>query len=353
MQVKVGTRWLSELGPWQLGDWSTELRGSEDLTLTTRPGRPHPYLVTGAAVELFDATKRVWKGRLDRPDTAGGELKATGLYRLAYDVPALDGGGAPTSVANTAVDAAISRGALPGWSRSNFLSTTAMSNDLQGEAPMIGDLLDLLADHEGKWWRVDADGEVDLFARPSTPRWRVTQDAGALGFSEAGYASTLKARHRDTGSGTGWSISTFTDTSAATQFGPRESMSDYGHMGSMTGARVVAVLTGQSQKGQGRFGFANGVTVSRHQILTNGGIPAHLPIVKGGDLARFMVQHDQTRFLNGRGHVEEVLGKVTHHPASETADIEPANLDAGAGSFVDTLAWFATRDHKKRRRRRK
>lgn len=353
MQVKVGGRWLSELGPWQLGDWSTELRGSEDLAWVMTPGRPHPMLTTGAIVELYDATEPVWKGRLDYPNLSSGELAATGLYRIAYDVPALDGGGAPTSVANTAVDAAITRGALPGWSRSSFLSTTAMSNDLQGEAPSIGDLLDILADHEGKWWRVDATGEVDLYSRPATPKWRVPASAGALGFAEGDYASNLKARHRDTGSGTGWSVSSYTDSQAADRFGTRESSSELGYMGSMTPARVIAVLTGQATKGRARFGFANGVTVTRDTLTTLGGVPAHLPVVKGGDLAQFMVQHDQTRYLLGRGHVEEVFGKVTHHPTTLTADIEPANLAAGAGSFVDTLAWFADRDQKNRRRRRK
>jgi len=350
VEIKVGGRWLSELAPWELGEWSTDLRGPDDLAWRMLPERPHPLLVAGALVEMYDAAVLRWSGRLDQPDLTTGDLRATGLYRTAYEVPALDGGGAPTSVANTAIDAAIARGALPGWKRSNFVSTTAMSADLQGEAPSIGDLLDVLADHEGKWWHLDESGEVDLFSRPAKTKWLVSEDAGALGFVEGDYASTIQGRRRSGASS--YAVETVTDTSAAARFGPREGYEDLTHMGEMTSGRVSAVLIGQSTKGRNRFGFANSVTVTGEQLMTSGGVPAHLPCVKGGEVARFLVQRDQTRLLAGAGYVEEMLGKVVQHPQTRTAELQPADLAVGA-DFVDTLAWFAQRDNRKRRRKRR
>lgn len=349
MQIVVNGRLLCELGPWDLGDWSTELRGSDDLSWTMRQGRPHPYLRAGMLVELYDGPARVWYGRLDQPDLASGQLQATGLFRQAYDVPALDGGGAPTSVANDAIDAAITRGALPGWKRTGLVSTAAMSTDLQGEAPSIGELLDVLADHEGKWWRVQNDGDVELYSRPPNARWLVSASAGALGLAEADYASTIQGRRRS-GAST-WVVETYTDTAAASRFGAREGYEDLTHMGQMTQARVLAVLGGQASKGRARYGFTNSVPVSTYQLMSAGGVPAHLPAVRGGDVARFAVQPDQSRFLVGAGFVEEMIGRVIHHPRERYAEIQPADLALGV-DMVDTLAYFAERKPRRRRRRR-
>lgn len=349
MHIQVAGRPLTE--GYQLEEWSSTMQGSEAMEWTVKPGLPDPRLRPGQLVELFDGPACVWVGRLGQPDRAAGRMKATGLAELAYSTPSLNSGGAVTTVANTAVDAAITRGALP-WIRDASLSAANVSTDTQGETPTIGEILDAAADDVGKWWRIGNDRRVEFYSKPTTPQWVTTPAAGALGVAEGDYASVLQGRRRDVTAGT-YATETVSDAEALALLGRVEATVDLTALGYLTAAKAQSILAGRLAKGRARYKWTNGISVSPFTLRSPGGVPAHMTSVFGGDLVRFMVQRDESRYLRGRGYVDELIGRIEHRPTQGVVELQPANLDegidlrdavAGVGSAVS-----ATRKQRRRR----
>lgn len=346
MLLTIDGQPISEIGAWSLGEWSTNMQGPEELAWQMRAGAPDPRLRPSLLVELIDGGTVVWSGTSERPARGTGQMSARGHAAAAYETPALTAGGASTMVADTAIDAAISRGALL-WRRPDSVSSTAVSTDTLGETPTIGELLDAVADEAGQWWRVGANRVVELYARPSTPRWLVTAGAGTLDVVEGDYASKLFGRRR-TSTG-GYATESVEDADATALTGYREDLVDLTPLGYTTQAKAEAILAGMLSKGRGRLKFANGVRGSRFEILNLGGVPAHLPAVSGGQLARFMVQHDETRYLQGRGYVDELIGRVVHPEGESSAvELQPLGLARGA-DFRDAVAFMASRRKRDRK----
>lgn len=348
MFLTVDDKPVSELGSWALGEWSTILQGPEALAWRMRPTRPDSAIRPNQLIRLYDGGTCVWSGYANRPNRGSGEMSARGLHVKAYETAALDGSGNITQNLDVAIDAAIARGALPGWIRQASLSTTAVSTDvatIDGDTT-IGQLADAVADEQSKWWRVTANGVVQLYSRPTSPTWLLTPQAGTLDIVDGDYASRLYGRRR--GSTGNFATEHVDDLDAEAATGYAEATTDLTALGYITQAKAEAILTGMLAKGRARFQFANGVEASRWQILTIGSVPAHLPAVNAGTVARFLVQHDDTRYLQGRGYVDELIGRVVHPEGQNTSiEVQPNGLVRGA-DWRDAIAYMTARSKGKR-----
>lgn len=335
---------MGEIGTHEIGEWTETVSGPEDLAWQMDPGPPDPRIKPGLLVELRDGGNVVWSGVSNRPNRRTGELSARGHAGEAYRCAAMDGSGNGTMVLDTAIDAAISRGALQ-WLRPNSISSTALTSDANGEIPTIGELLDAVTNTNDEWWRVGPDRVVETFAKPTSPKWWVSPDAGTLDVVEGDYASRLYGRR--VGSAGGYSTTYSEDTDAEALYGYREDYTDLTGLGVLTAGEAQDILAGMLTKGRARLSFANSVIGSPLQIQTVGGIPAHLAAIKPAELARFMAQHDQSRYLQSRGYVDEMIGRVIHQGEQTTAaELQPHNLVKGA-DWRDAIAYMA---HRKRRR---
>lgn len=346
MFITVDERPVSEIGPWAIREWTSNLQGPEDLTWIMRPGPPDPLLKPGALVELRDGSSTAWSGILTRPARGSGEIKARGHATQAYETPALDGAGAVTLSLDTAIDAAISRGALH-WIRRTSIPNTGITGDnttITG-VPNIGQLLDAYADETSQWWRVTPDRVVEMYAKPTTPRWFVTAEAGTVDIVQGDYASRLYGRRRTSTAGV-YATEHIDDTAAEAALGYAEDTVDLTDLGYLTAGKAQSVLTGMLAKGRARPRFANGVRGSRWQILSIGQVPAHLPAIQAGELARFIVQHDETRLLQGRGYIDELIGRVIHTDDPGVVEIQPDNLARGA-DWRDAVAYMASKRRRK------
>lgn len=347
MFLTVDSRPVSEIGGWTITERTANLQGPEDLTWQMQPGPPDPLLKPGASVVLRDGSTVVWTGVLTRPVRGTGEFKAKGHATRAYSVPALDGAGAVTLNLDTAIDAAISRGALD-WIRRTSIATAGVSSDsttIDG-VPTIGQLLDAAADETSQWWRVTPGRVVELYSKPTTPKWFVTGEAGTIDIVEGDYASRLYGRRRTNTAGV-YATEHIDDTAAEAALGYSEATVDLTPLGYLTAGKAQSILTGMLAKGRARPSFANSVRGTRWQILTIGQVPAHLAAVEPGDLARFIVQHDETRLLQGRGYIDELIGRVIHTDPG-VVEIQPDNLTRGA-DWRDAIAYMASKKGRKRR----
>jgi hypothetical protein len=151
-----GTRWLTQIGAWTDLRYTHEWpRGCSEASWRMTPDIFHPSLVSGALVEIFDTGVRIWRGRLNEPPSDGG-FSANGSWAEASDLLAVDGSGNATKVPDTAIDAAISRGAVS-WTRPASLSSASWGTAaVASEAPMkLLDLLDNAMQALGQRWWVD------------------------------------------------------------------------------------------------------------------------------------------------------------------------------------------------------
>jgi hypothetical protein len=342
LQIKVGGRWLSSQGPWGDLNWSTCLQGSDELswvmpstrqpTLRGRRRRRTRDRLRRPTVELYDGLFPIWRGTLGEPDHATGAFHAVGSWQLAYNYIALAGDGSRTSVPNTAIDAAITRG-LP-WTRSVNIAGSVISSDVLDEAPTVGALLDAWAAKANKHWAVNPAGEVYSYSTPSAADWHITPGQ-SLGESDDDYASSLIGVRRAAAGG--FARSTVTDTATAARWGPKEAWVDLRELGYLTDAEAIEILTGMLEKARKRPSYTSSIVVTREQLLTRGGIPARLPSVHAGQKMQLHGLWDDTRELHGRPTLGVLIGRTVHDPAAGTVELQPAAMRPR--NFTDVLAY--------------
>lgn len=324
LQLRIGGRWAPAIGPWGDLQWSTCLQGSDEASWTM----DHAYrrLSGRPSVRIYDGPEAIWGGVLSQLGSEDGRYVAQGLWKAAYNYPAIDTGNAATPVTQDAIDGAISRG-LP-WTRStsfNLGSPTAMTASLQGEVPKLGDMLDTWADRHNRYWAVTPLGEVYHYTRPTSPDIVVTPDQ-RMTPADDDYRTKLWAVRKDN---TGAKVLSgpVEDTDAAARWvTPREDVIDLTEYGNMTDPVAVDVLTGILAKYGSRIGWANPITVAPERVTTGGGIPAYTTVLHGGMLARVVVPWDDTSNLNGRTYTEILVNRTVHSSSSSTVTLEPVGL---------------------------
>lgn len=332
LQIRVGGTWLSSLGGW--GDpavtheWPlgcTELAWSMLLPALHRP----PGIVRGALVDAYIGATSIWSGYLSEPNWSDGEFTATGLFAEAEGALCLTGGGVATATPDTAVDAGISRGALH-WVRDTSLSNTVYGDaDETDSLNYVKQMLDDWSTEQSKRWAVGPDKRVYAAADPTVPAWYVTPGTGDLGVADDDYVTHVIGRYRNPLG----VLATVTASDTSQGAGRREKAVDLRPKGRITSTRAQNLVNGILSKTKARTGWANGVTVSREQITSPGGVTPHLSQVKAGQMVRLLGVPDPRGVTSS---VDVVVGRSVWSLADGTVVLSP--VDQAATDFASVVA---------------
>lgn len=329
LQLVVDGVALTSVAGWGDVEWSTNTHGSDELSFAVNSTK-RTVLRGRKRIQLYEGGLAIWSGTLNEPDQEAGTFRATGLWQLAENTPALDGGGVVTMIPDTAIDAAIARGALPGWSRPASVSGSAVSSDTLGEVPSLAQLLDAYADAASVWWAINAHGQVWSYSKPAYSMVHTIREAP--GISDEGYVTALLGRRR-TNTG-GYTTELVVDTAAAARWGYREQTIDLTKLGYITALKAQNIMQGQLDKGRARLGFSHSFEVTRATLLTAGGIGMNTRRAIAGKTLRFPLW-DATRELNGRPYLDVLIGRTTHRQNDPVAELEPWQM--AAVSIPDVL----------------
>jgi hypothetical protein len=337
VNVKVGGKWLAEIGPASPPTWTTSADGGcgeASWNMTLPATFRHPALRRGKLVQIKFGAANLWTGVLSEPEHAddGWGFHATGLADQASGYLALTSTGDTTSTPDTAVDQAIVRG-LP-WTRPTSLSSAPLKDTGDGTDALnyLNELLDVWADTVSKRWGVNADGELYATADPTAPTWHLVPESATFGLADDEYASDIYLRYY----GTDFTLATATasDATAAALYGRREFIVDGTSYGPIAAAKATANAQGLLDKGKARLGWTNSLEPTRYQLTTTGGAPASLALVKAQQMVRL---HGLT---NEQGqpvaYVDFVIGSTSYDAGENTLSIAPVGLVAR--SLSDVLA---------------
>lgn len=336
LEIRVGGVFLSTISGWgELTYATTADGGCKDASwrMDLPPTYTNPVLTRGQIVEIKNGPWNAWTGFLTEPDMDDDwTFNALGLSKLGKDYLCFGSGGATTSIPNTAIDQAISRG-LP-WTRPNSISATAFTTgDSTAAINYIGDMLDAWAPANGKRWGVNANREVYAVSDPGTPTYFATPGSGRFGLADDDYASDLYIRYVT--SGGGYATTSVADTVARAQFLRREYPVDATQSGLLTVGQAQAIGNGLLAKGKARLGYTNGGEFTKYELTTPGGQPACLEMVKGGELVRmFGVLNEQGQPLP---YVDWVIGETLYEAGADTITLTPVGLVERTLSDVLTL----------------
>lgn len=323
-QVKVGGTWLSSLAAvgdlhltyrWPLGCWEAS------WSMALSPYEQPPMLVRDAAVTVVLGGGVVFAGELLEPDWAEARFVAAGACRSAESALCLTAAGKTTTVPNEAVDQAAARGMLTFGRGSTSLSSTAFAAGETVQLNTVAALLDAWAEEQGVRWYVGPDRLVRTATDPTTPRWYILPGAGELGVATETLAGRVVGN---------WLDADRQPQVTAVGSGRPEVAVDMTNKGRITLARATALLNSILAKaGPAAGSWTNGITVTRDQIITIGGVHPHLGAVAssvaGGAMMRLLDHRDPR---NGLPYTDVVIGEAPWNVTDDTLTLNPVGLAA-------------------------
>jgi hypothetical protein len=348
-EVRVGGFWLSSIVPQGWGELkhSTRLTGSWQASWAipnTKTWR-HPALVYGARVDIMLGPVVIWSGTLEEPDWDAGEFIALGACRDGETAMALDGSGNSSTVPNTVIDAAITRGVLS-WTRVGDFGTTAVGDSTAGLVT-IQSVLDAWAQKNNSRWVVNEQRQLIIVpVDETTPKWFIVPGSGVLGSTSQERADRVFVRYIDSTTGSRATAS----YPAATPAGGDERPKDLTDRGAMTSTQAVAEATAIWNELAGRNGFTNGWTLTSGQVTTTGGTTADGALVKAGDTVAALglpdargISHN-TLVVLGDTDYDWEDDELSANPSGLAARDTDSVLEQVGNLAVDAMA-AATNDH--------
>lgn len=332
--------WLEAVAPygdvqttWAWGSDGGGL-GSVEWQMDVAYDFDHPALRRGARVEVMDGAQRVGQATLGEPGRtdAGRSFSAIGVYRQAENFLCFDADLETTTVADTAIDEAHSRGCV--LRRDESITTNPMNTDDVTEGlNYLGPLLTSVAVETGQRWWVDADCFIHMDDDQTTPTWHVVPGVSDPGTADDQYASALFGRYR---SGADVLTATTKDEAAAQRWGDAEFGVDLTPFGSISEARADNRLAGLLKRGKSRLTFTDRLEVDANQLLTAGGRPASLSMVRGGHVVRVYGLSAYSQWLDGKSWLDFVIGEAIWANGADTVTIAP--VDLASRTYEDLLA---------------
>lgn len=324
LHPRIGGVWLSSIGTWTDLTFSHIWpRGSEEASFRMERRAFDPAISKGGGLfELYDGGQRIFRGRMAEPG-GDGTFVANGSWTEAEGVLAIDGSGNSTNIPNTAIDAAISRGAVT-WTRPASLSAVAWGAASTTASEPIGliELLDKSMAGLGLRWYVDPDGAVRSAADPTVPTYSVPQVVAGQGptLAEDAYYSHLIGRYF-TASAT-YATVTVGDANAATRWGRQEAFVDLTPMGVISGGTATTQVTNRLALSGARLGFADNLQFGYGEITNTGGVPVELTQPRAGQLVRLQGVTDRTR-VAGAPVLDIVIARSVYTDGASTVQLVP------------------------------
>lgn len=351
IRARVDGRWLQEFGTPGAASWVTLADGGcESAAAPVVNGMPNflpAILRRGAIFELFDESVRVFSGFTREPEV--GEtltIHASGWHHEAKHALAMDAAMETTSSAHVAVTQAIARGALRWKYRDQLYLLDAYTSDgATTGMNYVNQLLDAVAQREGKRWGVDHNQEFYWESDPTRPTLMLTPGSGVMGVTDDEYASHLYGRRVSAvnmaGEPSAWKTEVAGSAAAAEWLGRREFAVDLTPAGFMSDLDAAADLRGRLALGKARGGYTNGLEVPVYRIANMGGTRAHLPFIAARTMARLHGVLNESGNLQFGAMHDFVIGRVSYTAGSQVIQIDPVGL--AARNFGDVTAAAAAK----------
>jgi hypothetical protein len=327
-EVRVDGVWLTTIAPaWGGLKTSTRVNGDWQMSFNiATEGKVghwrHPAIRFGARVEVFYGPIIVWAGTLTEPDWDSGEMVALGASRDAENAMSITAGGVATTIPNTAIDAAIARGVVS-WTRLDSFGTTAVGvADDGGGLVTLQSVLDAWAQENNSQWRVDRQRRLVIApTSEATVDWFITPGSGVMGSADDERVDRVFVRYLASASGT-LATASYPSTSPT---GGIERPLDITDRGAMTSTKATSIAQAEWAKLQGRSGWTNGLTLTRGQVTTPGGVIADLFMVRAGQTVRLLGVPDP----RGLAHnIDVVIGDTDYDATEDTIQINPVGRAA-------------------------
>lgn len=305
LQISVGGRWLAGEGLYGDISMSTVWPGGSEELSWSMGSRPLRKFRGRELVKAFYGPVCVWCGVLNEPDPSQDQQAARGLWRRGDDFEALDGSLNATTVPDTAIDQAISRGLE--WTRPASISSSAVDYDISQGPATLSVLLDAWATANSSRWWVNPAGEVLSKTDDTSPIWQTYPLDTGLGYSLDTYASTLVGRYQTS---TGYATSIRTDTQAETDHGHQEQLVDLTPRGVLTATKANNTLDSLLSLGKAIPAYTSGVEASYGEILNRGGTPIALELIYAGPLVRVHGGVDLAQRKNSALYLDVQAGRT-------------------------------------------
>lgn len=304
----------------------------------------HPILFWGSSVVLLLGGIPVWRGFLNEPGR-DGSMSALGLWELAKGAQCLDAAGATTAEPRDAVAQAISRGVLTGWSTvipGIYPGTPAAQQmDAPYPAQSVVSLLDYVTEQQGTRWAISSySGALYTAADPTVPTWRVPYQVAGLGLTPADddVATHLIAEYL-----LGPGQLTVTNPAVVSPDyvagSPRvERLVSLIDKGFITDATARTYLSNMYGRGVGKVGWADGLSLGRGDVTTNGGQPLDPALVMAGSMGRLAGVWDD-RAGNPFGDTDIVAAETEYDEEQDRVQVKPVGMQPRTIAEVQT--WVA------------
>lgn len=323
LSIKLGSTWLSTIGAYGPPTVSHKWPGGSDTASWEMDADLwHPYLRGSVPVTVYDGGFPIWTGTLNEPNR-DGTYEAVGLADQATGVPCLSPGGSFTTVPDTAIDGAIARGEVTWASRTGSISAAAWAPAAAGDAMDLKQLLDGFCAENGIRWQINPLGQIEVKTDPTAVMWQVPHAVAGRGLtpSEDEFYTHLVGYYL--ASSTAYGVETVGSAEAAAAFRRRTGTVDLTKLGVITSARAISILTGMFLNAGARMGWAEGLTLSRGQIVTAGGRPAALEQVQAGQLVRLAGVLDTSRPSRVSTYVDVVIGSSRYVDGEDSISLTP------------------------------
>jgi hypothetical protein len=159
----------------------------------------------------------------------------------------------------------------------------------------------------------DSEDEVD---------WFIVPGAGEMGAADDERVDRMFVRYLVSGGSGTLATASYP---ASTPAGGIERGADITNRGELTATAAGKIAEGVWRKMNGHSGWTNGLTVTRSQVTTPGGIAANLALIKAGDTMRLLGVPDP-RGLNH--HIDVVIGDTEYDWSAGTIQLNPVGLAA-------------------------
>lgn len=347
-EVKVAGVWLHSLGHVSSVKWSTQWGAGPcgpalaSCTVAVDGSNDASLLRMGRTVEVWADGVRVFGGVVDEVGRDfPRSLSFKGWARRANDFDAVTGSGGPTSNPLDAVTEAIING-LP-WSNAAAFDNTTLGTDGSPTPKRLSALLDEWATKVGKRWGTDAYGAAFASADPTTPTWFLDASDLPIGVADDGLYNRVRARYYSAvdvdGNPTTPLSTVVNDAAGIAEVGVIEYPMDLTGLGFLTGATATNYAQAQLDLLTVPQWLSR-VTTTATRLLSPGGMGAHLPSVRAGQVVRLFNVPNTLGGLRNELGMDVVLGEVEYDTANPS-EITIAPVGLAVRNLADLAAQSA------------
>lgn len=335
LHPRIDGVWLTDIGPFADVKCSENWRrGCDTAEFRMDVGFRDSRLYAGARVEVCEGVVPVWTGELGQQPPRTGTWTASGLAQSANGVKAIDGGGSPTRIVETAVVAAMNRGAVP-WTHRGVVtgSGTAEPGDVDATTT-LDTLLDQYSDRTGWQWRVDHHGVFVDSTWPTTPSWMVLLADDLWSISDTNYVTHLNVTFLDSAPSFQRFQRTAADSAvAALRWRHVEKDLDLTGLGVLTLAQAQQYADTVLARTGPKMQLNDPITVGPGQLRTLGDTEAGWTAVHCGQMLRLAGVPDRSR-PTATLHTDVTIGRVERDRSTLT--MTPAGAETQ--TFEDVIA---------------